>query len=167
MPVTVSTMARGRTASMKFTFIGVLIVPGTTQFAWMPYGAHSTASCRVSASIPPLVAAYDERPGRRRDFCHSADTPVSIPIELPAKGRGGCSRMTVSPPAREARAVLEAVHRADVDDCARVGWDERVPQTELENAATNPAGARVAQCDAIGETVILLTLSLHHYCYTN
>ena len=75
--------------------------------------------------------------------------------------------MTVSPPAREARAVLEAVHRADVDDGARVGWDERVPQTELENAATNPAGARVAQCDAIGETVILLTLSLHHYCYTN
>ena len=35
---------------------------------------------------------------RRRD-CHFADNPVHIPIETPAKGRGGCSRMKVSPTA--------------------------------------------------------------------
>ena len=39
---------------------------------------------------------------RRRD-CHFDDTPFFIPIEPPTKGRGGCSRMTVSPTARRKR----------------------------------------------------------------
>ena len=42
---------------------------------------------------------------RRREFCHFADTTLSIHIETPAKGRGGCSRMVVSPTASLASGI--------------------------------------------------------------
>ena len=41
---------------------------------------------------------------RRRD-CHFADTPLSIPIETPTEGRGGCSRMTAPPTATPANST--------------------------------------------------------------
>ena len=40
-----------------------------------------------------LPRATSNAPGRRRD-CHSADTPLPVPIESPARGGGGCRRMT-------------------------------------------------------------------------
>ena len=36
----------------------------------------------------------------RREFCHFTDNPLSIPVEAPTEGRGGCSGMTASPTAR-------------------------------------------------------------------
>ena len=46
------------------------------------------------------------RQSRRRELCHFADAlSLSIPIATPTNGRGGCSRMTVSPPARRRRPL--------------------------------------------------------------
>ena len=50
-----------------------------------------------------MTAAAASTPSRRREFCHVNDTPFFIPIETTTKGRGRCSRMTVSPTARHAR----------------------------------------------------------------
>ena len=48
-------------------------------------------------------------PSRRREFCHFADTSFPIHIETPTKGRGGCSRTTVSPTAiRTAEGILRS-----------------------------------------------------------
>ena len=51
---------------------------------------------------------------RRRD-CHFADALSSVAIERPTKGRGGCSRMTVSPAARH------RPHRLCLCPAGRVG----------------------------------------------
>ena len=52
----------------------------------------------------PRVGGGQGWPSARLSFCWH---PLSIHVETPAKGRGGCSRMTVSPMARPgaARAV--------------------------------------------------------------
>ena len=55
-----------------------------------------------SVSKLPTVAI-----SRRRD-CHFDNVPRFIPIETPHKGRGGCSRMTVSPMALSCQAVARA-----------------------------------------------------------
>ena len=56
---------------------------------------------------------------RRRD-CHSADTPC-LSLLKSKKGRGGCSRMTVSPTARSAAALQLRVHRR----CCLSFWCEQ------------------------------------------
>ena len=53
------------------------------------------------------VRVYELAYGRRREFCHSAGTPLSVCIETPAEGRGGCSRMAVSLTAELAVRVRE------------------------------------------------------------
>ena len=72
-----------------------------------------TELCGIKAapSLSGRLQVEEERPdgtpndhwggnSRRREFCHFADTPLFIPIETPAEGRVGCSRMTVLPTAR-------------------------------------------------------------------
>ena len=53
-------------------------------------------------------ALLQEVRGALLSFCWR---PLHSPVGAPTKGRGGCSRMTVSPPA-EVRAALHAADRA-------------------------------------------------------
>ena len=64
--------------------------------------------------------------------------PLSIPIETPAEGGGGCSRMTVSPTAT-------------------------VPQRADQRRAVQGVAYRLPPRLAVGQTVGLLTSPLHHY----
>ena len=59
------------------------------------------------ATQGPGPAVFLVVPSRRRD-CHFADISFSIAIEMPAQGRGGCSRMTVSPTADRAARAIDA-----------------------------------------------------------
>jgi hypothetical protein len=51
------TAAGSSDSAMIRSFISVRIVPGTTALTRIPAGAYSTAAWRVSASMPPLLAA--------------------------------------------------------------------------------------------------------------
>ena len=94
---------------------------------------------------------------RRRD-CHFADTPFFIPTETPAKGRGGCSRMTVSPTARRVgprrcaarrrvrRAVLLQQHRAG----AAGGGGHRGARQQHDRRHPHRVGERVVLLHAQG-----------------
>ena len=54
----------------------------------------------------PILGVEPGRPGSRRRDRHFADTSFSIPIETPAEGRGGCSRMTELSPAAAGQGLL-------------------------------------------------------------
>ena len=62
----------------------------------------------TSAGLQVLCARGARESGqecsRRRD-CHFDDTPLFAPVKTPTKGRGGCSRLTVSPTATGGRSV--------------------------------------------------------------
>ena len=62
------------------------------------YGRHRSPRMRLTSRTRRCGQRRCPSPSRRRD-CHFADVPSTISIETPTKGRGGCSRMTVSPTA--------------------------------------------------------------------
>ena len=58
-----------------------------------PVGTKSQRRCLYLRSVWLHGTPTCHHSSRRRDFCHFADTlSLSIPIETPANGRGGCSR---------------------------------------------------------------------------
>ena len=70
---------------------------------------------RSPGSSTPRRSTASESAGgcsRRRD-CHFTDIPPCITTETPSEGRGGCSRITVSPTARRLGAAAFAVTGCD------------------------------------------------------
>ena len=68
-------------------------------------GECSLSFCRHPLSIPIRTpsawrrgCSRTSRPGRRREFCHSADTPCLSLVKHLMKVQGGAIKMTVSPP---------------------------------------------------------------------
>ena len=59
---------------------------------------HGAECASIGEVLHSLALGFAGPDSRRRDR-HFAGTPLSIRIETPPTGRGGCSRMTVSPTA--------------------------------------------------------------------